>query len=75
MDMREIHKLRLAHLRARHALERSWWHVAVQNYLVCYELVEQAGDAHATEFFGAQLSECYARMGLIGKADLYRELV
>ncbi len=64
--------LRLAHLRANDATNKGWHHVAVQNYLLCFEAMSERGDERARCFFAERLAESYRAMGLFEKAKYYR---
>jgi len=70
----DIVEIRLAHLKAHGALDKGWYHVAVQNYLLCLEAVQDSRDQQAADFFCARLAHCYRLMGLGHKADQYRTL-
>lgn len=67
----DIFTLRLAHLRACSACKRGWYHVAVQNYLYCFEQMSESGDTKATAFFAAQLAQTYHAMGMDDKAHKF----
>lgn len=69
-----IVEIRLAHLRATSALDKGWYHVAVQNYLLCLEAVQDGGDQQAADFFCGRLAHCYRLMGLEHKAHQYQSL-
>lgn len=70
----DIVGVRLAHLRATTALDKAWYHVAVQNFLLCFEAASGAGDDRAANFFAARLAHCYRLMGLEDKARGYESL-
>ncbi|MBC7647090.1 MAG: hypothetical protein H7095_08245 [Pseudopedobacter sp.] len=69
-----IVSLRLAHLRAQEAVKCAAWHVATMQFLCCLELTEKRGDAACFSFFALRLHECYAKMGLLEKAKIYRQM-
>ena len=70
----DIVGVRLAHLRATTAQDKAWYHVAVQNFLICFAAASDAGDHRAATFFAARLAHCYRAMGLEEKARGYEIL-
>ena len=69
-----IRNVRHAHIRATTAEQNKQWHVAVQNYLYCYEQSSDAEDERAMRFFASKLHRVYLTMKMPEKADYYQLL-
>jgi hypothetical protein len=67
-------EVRHAHLRARLAERSAEWHLVIKEYLFCLEAAERAQDVRAIRFFALQLSQAYSAIGMLHKAERYREL-
>lgn len=70
----QVQSVRCAHLRAAHAETDRRWHIAVQNYLFCYDEAASAGDERAMRFFAAKLERSYTAMQMRAKAGYWAML-
>jgi hypothetical protein len=71
---RSLTDVRQACFRAFAAEHADKWHLAVQNYLYCFDASLQAADERAAKFFAAKLSLAYRNMAMADKAEHYRRL-